>query len=883
MAIIIYTYSNPYKINREQYWALVKNSFHLCVSQTLVNGLCDQYREFYKGKLTTIDRFINKLFLDWESDEVEISQRAYIDNVIDYMSFREYVDDDLSEEDIKLSLKRNRSYVLKSLRVMFELGMNPDNIREDCLTYEQKCIVGLFKELMTSGSSLFSLKNDFTKDEVDDAIKQTIADALRDKEKHCSDINIDNVVVHGIHQFTPIMLKTIEILSKYKNVIVLFNYQPDYKNVYQTWLNIYSWFESKINLSNQNFNNDSQEFEGGIVADNMAAMIAGSTAAIDLSKRIEVTEFDNQTEFAGYVAKKFENASHKRENDEFRHPALYYMDEQIYAANSGVNQILKIYFPEQFEEREFLDYPIGHFFISVTNMWDPESNVMSIKDLSDVFECLSCGIISEEKNGLLVSILDRCRFYISKETTIKGMIKKLKKLKRSLDFDGYREDLRRLDYYNVTEDEIDTLITALRELNSIAEQFFADFSDKKNDFKKFYKKIEDVLVNKVLDKEELDEDFKDIVIRVLARLNEVSSIEASASFECLRETMQLYLKQVPVEGKGANWIVRNFEQIDGDVLRNNALESEKIYHFACLSDQDMSITHKDEFPWPLDIAFFEVAQAPVDWKYQVYVTSRLEYKNFRRYALVYGLGFSKSKIKLSYIKNENDEENELYYLLRVLNANIRPYVHDEVNNYRKDATYIKVDVPKYKVFTQYDLMKYRLCKYRFLLDSIIQEKSVYKDQFLMRMYLTIVLEDRAKRYFSGKAYVRNVVHAYLNEQMEELIGDFPFITHLDVLDVINDTLAYLERSAGKYGKFSAIKDSDIDYMIKREEFLSIPLKKNADSEYQEVFKNSTQDEVNSALTFENLEKVKYHKSLNVLCDKCSDKEVCIEVYGVKKR
>lgn len=102
--------------------------------------------------------------------------------------------------------------------------------------------------------------------------------------------------------------------------------------------------------------------------------------------------------------------------------------------------------------------------------------------------------------------------------------------------------------------------------------------------------------------------------------------------------------------------------------------------------------------------------------------------------------------------------------------------------------------------------------------------------------MAFVLEDRAKRYFSEKAYVRNVVHAYLNEQMEELIGDFPFITHLDVLDVINDTLAYLERSAGKYGKFSAIKDSDIDYMIKREEFLSIPLKKNADSEYQEVFK-----------------------------------------------
>lgn len=61
MAIIIYTYSNPYKINREQYWALIKNAFHLCISQTLVNGLSDQYKEFYKGKLTTMNRFINNL------------------------------------------------------------------------------------------------------------------------------------------------------------------------------------------------------------------------------------------------------------------------------------------------------------------------------------------------------------------------------------------------------------------------------------------------------------------------------------------------------------------------------------------------------------------------------------------------------------------------------------------------------------------------------------------------------------------------------------------------------------------------------------------------------------------------------------------------------
>lgn len=37
-----------------------------------------------------------------------------------------------------------------------------------------------------------------------------------------------------------------------------------------------------------------------------------------------------------------------------------------------------------------------------------------------------------------------------------------------------------------------------------------------------------------------------------------------------------------------------------------------------------------------------------------------------------------------------------------------------------------------KEFNQYDLMRYRLCKYRFLMESVIEGKSVYKDVFLLK-------------------------------------------------------------------------------------------------------------------------------------------------------
>lgn len=882
MAIIIYTYSNPYQLNQEQYWALIQRAFQLCASQTLVNGLCDQYSEFYKGQLTTMQRFINNLYKHWKSDQQEIGQQAALDNIITYMDFQNCSASRLSNETIKASLKRNRSYILQSLRLIIELGMKPENIREDVLTDEQKCVIALYKEILATKNTWFRLQQNFSQEEVDTAIRTTIQDALHGKEKAGQSINTDTIVIHGIHQFSPIMLRTLEVLSKYKNVIVLFNYQPAYKQVYQTWLNVYSCFESKVNFSSQNFVHVPQAGEGEYLVDQLSAVTDGNIPMINLSQPIEVTEFDNPTEFAGYVAKKFETAAKQQEDDGSKHPALYYMDEQIYAANSAVNQILKIYFPEQFGEREFLDYPLGHFFLAITDMWDPETKTMHIRDLHDVIECLSCGIIAEDNAGQLASIFAQCQLYFARETTLKGVVKKLKRLKRRVAAAEEDSALARVSYFNVTEEDLIHLSRALKELDTIVLYFFADFNDQRNDFTTFYRKIADVLTNRVLVRSELDAEFRDIVARVLERLDEVKQLEVNASFACLRETMQLYLRQLPAEGKGAHWIVRNFEQIDGDVLRKHAAKHDICYHFACLSDQNMSITHKDEFPWPLDRTFFAVAQAPVDWKYQVYVTSRQEYKNFRRYAFIYGLSFCKAKIKLSYIRHENGTENELYYVLKFLQAKIKPYKPEKKANYGKDTSYIDIISAKRRNFSAHDLMKFRLCKYRFLLEAIIADKTIYRDDFLLRKYLVILLENQARRHFAGSSFVKNMVRSYLMGMLNELSDDFPFIGHIEQADAVRAAMDYLDQRIVRCGKFPVIKSTDDEYMILREEFLSIPTRGKYSEKYKEIFKPSTQEEVNACLTEERLAHEKYLKTLNVLCDQCADREICIEPYNRKK-
>ena len=358
------------------------------------------------------------------------------------------------------------------------------------------------------------------------------------------------------------------------------------------------------------------------------------------------------------------------------------MREQVYAANSSVNDILKIYFPEQFGERQFLNYPIGHFFIAIADMWDPENNEILITDINDIRECLGANILAEDMSGELVSIFGRIQALFDGCTSIKQMRKRLKSLKKNMKYltdSDEQEYVSHISYYAVSKNEIEKIDRALEDLEDIAAHFYEDFENKAHNFRGFYRKLKNYLQTDILADRELSEEFADILKRVLMRLEEVENIDASASFECLKSTMSIYLLQETKPGKSANWIVRNFEQIDGDILRSGHEDPNIIYHFACLEDEDVGGVKRAEFPWPLNDDFFEVAQNPVDWKYQVYVKCCNEYKNFKRYALIYGLEFNRAKFKLSYVKHDGDKEREPYYLLKILGLKKTKYSSTKVS------------------------------------------------------------------------------------------------------------------------------------------------------------------------------------------------------------
>lgn len=876
MSIVIYTYHDPYKIDQEPYWNKVKNCPYFCSAQTLVNGLRKHYKgKFDGGRVATVKILTDSLYEDWASPAWIVRQHTDIDNIINGELSTALTE--IEKRNIGRAFLFNRDDVFESIRTMFALNVDINAVLREKLTKEQEYILDIYKKILSSDKrGDFFLAQSLSEEEINTGLQKAMTAIQKDYDT--SGVDTSTIVIHGVHQFTPITLRAIDELQKYKNVILLFNYQKQYKNVYQTWFDIYSAFDCKIvDYDRAEFtpkDTASVSYKGNVLADQLGKLVNGQKKAITVDQPYEIIEFDNMTEFAGYVADIFEEAEHE---DPTR--PMSCMREQIYAANSSANDILKIYFPEQFGERQFLNYPIGHFFIAIADMWDPENNEILITDINDIRECLGANILAENTSGELVSIFGRIRVLFDGCTSIKQMRKRLKSLKKNTKYltDSIEQEyVSHISYYAVSKNEIEKIDRALEELDDIAAYFYEDFENKAHNFRKFYRKLKNYLQTDILADRELSEEFADILKRVLMRLEEVENIDASASFECLKSTMSIYLLQETKPGESANWIVRNFEQIDGDVLRSGHEDPNIIYHFACLEDEDIGAVKKAEFPWPLNNDFFEVAQNPVDWKYQVYVKCCNEYKNFKRYALIYGLEFNRAKFKLSYVKHDGDKEREPYYLLKILGLKKTKYLSTKVGKRLEDSSKIGVKGNGTGIFSPYDYYRFRICKYRFLTETLIESNTVYKDNFLLLKYMEVMLENAIKEDMQGKPISEAILIQKLDDEYGELKKYFPFAQNVNRIDVINNIRNRLVN--GKAKKFSILSAEERRYMMIRELFIHKKLENAGVDIMQDKFPNVNSEQIKAELGEEKLKGTDYTVNVNAWCQFCSNRELCTAYY-----
>lgn len=907
MGIKIYTYKDPFHLDKYSYWNEIKQYPHLCVSQTLVQGLDKKYKRSEFSYLYCIDDLMEILYCDWiKNIEVRVNQYIKLSEIINKIPHKK----------IKNSFKFNQNNVLDAIRMIKELELDlkvdEKNLseeqnwfikiknrveKEDCFNILEKSKIqdkedllkALNKLLINEGKKkkkiLDNLKNEKSKLELEKEL-DTFREVLKANNKN----NIlDTVVIHGVHKFDSKLFYFIRNLKSLGiNIIFLINYNDDYKRIYETWTNVYKWTNKELHIEDIYI----EEFYSDLgIA--IGKLLEGDFEAInDCSlNTYKVNVFDNMTSFSNSICEVYEKAYNSttnilNNNNDFNSgKILNNMRTQYYAVNNNdINEILKTYYPEQFGDKHFLAYPIGQFILGIYNMWDNEKEKIIINE-SSIKECLSVEFWNNNTSSSIIETYDKIKIYFKDKASIDDIIVRLDMLKNNLSKVSSNKEynnLKRLSFYTVDIDDIDLLKDILKSIEEIGNAIFKDTKVKRDkiSYSNHYKKLLSIISTKINDSKLVSEKEKEFVKELQEKLNTIENEGIVGGIEDINKTLHFYLN-TPTNEQQSKWIVRNFQQVDGGVLLSDSANVDKKYHYCLVSDKMMNPKINDLLPWPIDMKMLELFNR--DNKYlDAIVISLKEYKNFLRYSLFYATLFCKQDIELSFVKDSGDDEDQnLYFILEMLgikqDKNKISSVDNNLKNNKKIMSNVKLD--KFKEPSRIELQKASICMYRYMLDHLIDQNMYFFNEYQIKYY-TIVL-----MFADVVSRLKNINYKNINEMIiesevkktKEIFRIYlEFFNEVDIKDITTkvkkDIIDYINEGC----------NNDDEYIEKKLEFLMASIKDLDDNKDENLIKSIHY----SKLDYKKI--LKYLSDYNMkdeeinplICEYCAQREVCLNSFEV---
>lgn len=795
----ILTYTNPYEIDQAPFWNEIKDLPHFCVARTLVNGLVDVMQDSIGNLICPLDDLLKQegIYQEWHGNiALRIAQNNYLTQLFNKTKAKST---DPRKEEFFGALEKNKGQFLDALRLFIELGISASVLQEDLALKEQKAFIRVLKRIeedqvpvfkFPESPTLAKLKNAIVnlafkeigayEDQMKGSGQPVDPDRkawLERKHQAAQEWPMTGIVVHGVHQFSPAQIRLLTDLAKLQNFTVyfLFNYQPKFSVIYESWKTIYENFDAPersdgkecalIPPEHQNESSALATAIGLLCEGNYSPANPAMRSSYEKYKSCSYLRFANLTEYARYVSSKVADAKQKYYADpknagrplkRSSREILRLLDEQVYTANRDVHDLLGMYFPEYSKDRHFLSYPIGQFFAGLYRLWDWEAG--SIKfELSTIRECISSGLLDSANAKLLLRISYDLEIILSRIETYKGTPKSfVEQMAQYLKLydevtnsvaNTMAADARQLSIYDnetITRDEILLFVNAINYLNQCGIDLFGQRKEDYIAFGEHFQHLEDFIKQKKTDL--ITEAEEKLINDLLGRFDYVTSSidkDAGGTFDDLRQGLYFYLKQKQ-DDDHVDWIVKNFEQIDGDILHSRKQHNihlhrvengepthiQKIYHFAAVSDDDMNLSIDKLLPWPLTEYFIRKAYSPIDLPFRVYYSALSERSNFLRYALFYGLYFNRCDVQLSYVEQVRNDTNDPFTLFTMLGIEPKDYDSSEnselpVNNANNTVSFTDRLKP-----TAYDLMSMMLCPHRYLMESVIEVKPIANNDFL---------------------------------------------------------------------------------------------------------------------------------------------------------
>ena len=400
----------------------------------MVNALEMHYEKEFESLLCPLTNIIKNIYSDWyDNTEKWLSQYIDVSNQL-----RFYQNEECFPRELVDSFKKNQSSVVEAMRMLIEMDCQP-KMKAQYDDPVQTVFFNLFHKLVTEKNSFedFRLEGLTTGEQLKEAIDKecerrikyekgreernedgAVKEVIKERISRISRIktnlekqDLTAIVIHGVHQFTPLELRFISELTAIGiDVYFLFNYQEEYAGIYNTWFKVYQPFDANIYLDQSStthtYKNPSKALGsvyGKIFSDEKYYESAEFHDYLRNKSNVEFKEFDNITDCADYISKIYEKA--KKDNPE---NPMRVSSEQFYSLTGGVQDLLRVYYPETAGKPHFLNYPIGQFFLSIYKLWNTER-----KEINIDWDLLRICFISGFLDGIDTPALSRILYAIT--------------------------------------------------------------------------------------------------------------------------------------------------------------------------------------------------------------------------------------------------------------------------------------------------------------------------------------------------------------------------------------------------------------------------------------------------------------------------------------
>lgn len=582
MSSKLYTYTDLNNIGKYPYFNEIKSLPHLAATTDLKKLVNQDFDGQAKEKLFTLkaqalDEAMAVLLPEWQDKETLFCQ-----NVVMSAFFRNLIKEaGISDKRYYQGFKRSCNSLVNLINQLEEACVSPEDIRK-CSDKRDVLVFCSAWEYLKENDRAISDMNKFFENLSDrtEAIKCL---------KLLFDIAgvPDKVVVHGFYYITPFQKRFFNALEAAGiELIHLIPYNHNYALPMETWHKTYSEYEEHLKSIKTEYPWDISQ---NLIGD---AMLGKEVDA----RGITVIEYLNETEFAREIKKKKD------------------IGAEIYSPNQLVaNSILKEYYPEMFEERKLLSYPVGRFLSSMHNMWDSSLGDVVI-NASDLKECFAAGWVSFD--GLnsseclrdlecILPYFENCKSFESWTERINYLKEAYDTAVRSFE-DQYSsiEDaqirehtcnpLHHFSVFSLDRDRLNTIIDFIERILQIVYDLFEE--DEETSISSHMQKLENYLLSEDTSEELYEEEIQ-VIDELLLTIQKLKRNRYECSVDDITSALKFYLAGTLEDEEKKNTIgmVYSFYRIDAAYIKFK----DKIKHI-CLCDLDNMPGPQAKIRWPLN-------------------------------------------------------------------------------------------------------------------------------------------------------------------------------------------------------------------------------------------------------------------------------------------